>query len=59
MLGRASAAMTLDQYGHLLGDRLDEGAAAMDAAGAPAAAHPLPKAQVVDLEAMRAKATGQ
>ena len=32
MLGHASAAMTLDQYGHLFGDRLDEVADAMDAA---------------------------
>ena len=34
MLGHASAAMTLDQYGHLFGDRLDEVADAMDAARA-------------------------
>lgn len=32
MLGHASAAMTLDQYGHLFGDRLDEIAARMSAA---------------------------
>jgi hypothetical protein len=31
--------MTLDQYGHLFGDRLDQVAAAMDAARA-AAVHP-------------------
>lgn len=34
MLGHASAAMTLDQYGHLFGDRLDQVAAAMDLARA-------------------------
>ena len=34
MLGHASAAMTLDRYGHLFGDRLDQVAAAMDAARA-------------------------
>ncbi len=32
MLGHASAAMRLDQYGHLFGDRLDQVAEAMDAA---------------------------
>jgi integrase len=32
MLGHASAAMTLDRYGHLFGDRLDEVADALDAA---------------------------
>ena len=34
MLGHASAAMTLDQYGHLFGDRLDEVAERMAAARA-------------------------
>jgi hypothetical protein len=32
MLGHASAAMTLDTYGHLFEDRLDEVSAAMEAA---------------------------
>jgi integrase len=32
MLGHASAAMTLDQYGHLFGDRLEEVADAIDVA---------------------------
>ena len=32
MLGHKSATMTLDQYGHLFGDRLDVVADAMDAA---------------------------
>ena len=34
MLGHASAAMTLDRYGHLLGDELDAVAERMDAARA-------------------------
>jgi hypothetical protein len=32
MLGHKSATMTLDQYGHLFGDRLDVVADAMDTA---------------------------
>jgi integrase len=36
MLGHKSAVMTLDQYGHLFGDQLDEVADAMDAAVARA-----------------------
>jgi hypothetical protein len=40
VLGHASAAMTLDQCGHLSGDRLDQVAEAMDAARA-AGMHPL------------------
>jgi integrase len=35
MLGHKSATMTLNQYGHLFGDRLDVVADAMDAARAP------------------------
>lgn len=38
MLGHKSATMTLDLYGHLFGDRLDEVADALDAAAAPALA---------------------
>lgn len=37
MLGHASAAMTMDVYGHLLGDRLDEVADALDHARTAAA----------------------
>jgi integrase len=59
MLGHASAAMTLDQYGHLFGDRLDEVADAMDAARAAAVAQVLPKSNVVDLDEARGKVTGQ
>jgi hypothetical protein len=36
LLGHKSATMTLDQYGHLFGDRLDVVADAMDAARAKA-----------------------
>jgi hypothetical protein len=38
MLGHQSATMTLDLYGHLLADQLDEVADAMDAARAAGAA---------------------
>jgi hypothetical protein len=38
MLGHRSAVMTLDQYGHLFGDRLDIVADAMDAARSSALA---------------------
>jgi hypothetical protein len=38
MLGHQSATMTLDLYGHLLADQLDEVADAMDAARAASAA---------------------
>jgi integrase len=38
MLGHKSATMTLDLYGHLFGDRLDEVADALDAASAAARA---------------------
>ena len=34
MLGHKSATMTLDQYGHLLDDRLDDVADRLDAAAA-------------------------
>ena len=48
MLGHKSATMTLDQYGHLFGDRLD----AVDAARASALADGYPigtRAEVIDL----------
>jgi integrase len=59
MLGHKSATMTLDQYGHLFGDRLDVVADAMDAARAKAlaAGHQvgtkLAPGAVVDLETRR------
>jgi len=43
MLGHASAAMTLDQYGHLFGDRLDDVADRMAAARQSAVARVLPE----------------
>jgi integrase len=60
MLGHKSATMTLDLYGHLFPDRLDEVADALDAAArgflvAPA----LPTAVIVDLAARRKDATAQ
>ncbi|MDT4960462.1 MAG: hypothetical protein QOF87_109, partial [Pseudonocardiales bacterium] len=39
MLGHKSATMTLDLYGHLFDDQLDEIADAMDAARTPAQDH--------------------
>jgi integrase len=54
MLGHKSATMTLDLYGHLFPDRLDEVADALDAAARAArVAPPLPKAQIVSLDARR------
>jgi hypothetical protein len=45
MLGHKSAVMTLDQYGHLFGDRLDVVADAMDAAREQALAYVSPMCQ--------------
>jgi integrase len=63
MLGHKSATMTLDLYGHLMSDRLDVVAEALDAARAAAltrgVAYPLPRAQVVPLAPARQVATGQ
>jgi integrase len=53
MLGHASAAMTLDQYGHLFGDRLDEVAERMAAAREAAVARLLPEAEIIDLDDAR------
>ena len=68
MLGHSSAAMTMDVYGHLFSDRLDEVADALDTARSEAArsaaavanaqnpvAKVLPNADVVDLAAYKAK----
>jgi integrase len=55
MLGHKSATMTLDQYGHLFGDRLDVVADAMDTARTAALAsvgadgYPMGTREVVDL----------
>jgi integrase len=52
MLGHKSATMTLDLYGHLFADQLDEVAEAMDAART-AADFLRTKAPVVDLDKAR------
>ena len=72
MLGHSSAAMTMDVYGHLFSDRLDEVADALDTARSEAArsasavanaqnpvARVLPNADVVDLAAYKAKGKPQ
>jgi hypothetical protein len=60
MLGHKSATMTLDLYGHLFGDRLDEVAAALDVAARAAGVSPVcPRRAVVDLDVKRRSATGQ
>ena len=63
MLGHKSATMTFDLYGHLMGDRLDVVADAMDAARAAAlaerVAHPLPTADIIELGSVRQAAGGQ
>jgi integrase len=57
MLGHKSATMTFDLYGHLMGDRLDVVADAMDAARAAAladrVAHPLPTADIIEFGSAR------
>ncbi len=58
MLGHSSAAMTLDQYGHLFGDRLDEVADRMASAREAAVARVLPEAEIVDLELVRESNAG-
>ena len=59
MLGHASAAMTLDVYAGLFDAELDGVADRMDALARAAVAHPLPKAPIVDLTALRERAAGQ
>jgi integrase len=51
MLGHKSATMTLDLYGHLFPDQLDEVADALDSARAAAVAHLLPNGTVIRLAA--------
>ena len=53
MLGHKRAVMTLDQYGHLFGDRLDVVADAMDAARTSALADVSWMREVVGLHAAR------
>ena len=52
--GHASAAMTLDRYGHLFGDELDAVAERLDVARAPLVPPACPDATVTDLDACRA-----
>ncbi|MDT4892074.1 MAG: uncharacterized protein QOE97_1109 [Pseudonocardiales bacterium] len=58
-LPAASAAMTLDQYGHLFGDRLDEVSDAMDAARRAAVAQLLPEPRLIKLQPVRELRTAQ
>jgi len=52
--------MTMDSYGHLYGDRLDEVADALDVAARAADVYPLCNdAAVVDLDSARGSARGQ
>jgi len=59
MLGHKSATMTLDLYGHLFPDRLDEIADALDAAARSFVAPLLPRFVVVDLDVRREVSTTQ
>jgi integrase len=59
MLGHKSAIMTLDLYGHLFPDRLDEVADALDVAARAAVAPLLPPSAIVDLDSHRRDAVGQ
>ena len=60
MLGHKSAVMTMDSYGHLYGDRLDEVADALDVAARAADVYLLCNdAAVVDLDSARGSARGQ
>jgi len=54
LLGHASAAMTLDRYGHLFGDELDAVADRLDAARAPRVPRTCPEEVVTDLAERRA-----
>jgi hypothetical protein len=51
--------MTLDQYGHLFGDQLDEVADAMDAARASVVYPMCTRTNIVDLDEVRDRGTGQ
>ena len=60
MLGHKSATMTLDLYGHLFPDRLDDVADALDAARAAALVAPvLPRPAMSDLVLERRRRAGQ
>jgi integrase len=54
MLGHASAALTLDRYGHLFGDELDAVAERLDAARSQAGVPPVcPEGSVTELDERR------
>jgi integrase len=57
MLGHKSATLTLDLYGHLFPDQLDQVADALDVARAAAVAQLLPEAKVIKLVAGAESAT--
>ena len=60
MLGHKSATMTLDQYGHLFDDRLNDIADRLDAAARAADVYPVcTRAQIVDLDDQRRIARAQ
>ena len=60
MLGHKSATMTLDLYGHLFDDRLDEVADALDTAARAADVYPLcASATITVLDWARGLARGQ
>ena len=60
MLGHKSATMTLDQYGHLFDDRLDDVADRLDAAARATDVYPLcTRPNIVDLDDVRGRSTGQ
>src|SRR5699024_5741294 len=60
MLGHKSATMTLDLYGHLFPDRLDEVADALDAAARNTGVPVLcPEPTVTDLDSKRREAVSQ
>ena len=59
MLGHKSATMTLDQYGHLVDDRLNDVADRLDAAARAADVYPMcTRTEIVDLGGERRNATG-
>ena len=60
MLGHKSATMTLDQYGHLFDDRLNDVADRLDVAARAADVYPLcTRPEIVDLDSKRGEATAQ
>ena len=59
MLGHKSATMTLDQYGHLFDDRLNDVADRLDVAARAADVYPLcTRPEIVDLDDKRRRSAG-